>query len=70
MNKDERAFVAEYIFYALGYLDPSIPFNRKRLRNPLELRRYAYRLLDAHGAKYNKGPYNPLYAFLPGGGHE
>lgn len=55
MNKDERAYVANYIYAVTGHSYQFIPYDYFYLTNPTKLRDYAYILLELFTADlYNE----------------
>ncbi len=74
MNRDERAYVANYIYVVTGHSHRFIPYDYFYLTDPAKLRDYAYLLLEQHGwGQEHKSKISGLRAvdsFYPGGGRE
>ena len=63
MNKNDRAFIADYLYLALGYDLRFVLYDYSLLSNPGGLRDFAHDLLRKHGARIADGLPSPLFTF-------
>ncbi len=69
LNRDERAYVANYTFSILGYTHEGTPYRFSNVRHARQLRWWVQKLLNLHGASMTEkyaninGNIVPRFAF-------
>ncbi len=69
LNKDERAYVANYTYSILGYIHAGTPYRFSNVRSSRQLRLWVHKLLNLHGANLTEQHVNingtivPRFAF-------
>ncbi len=60
VNKDERAYAANYIYAVLGIEMNNIPYDLSEIRNPLKIRKDSLSLLQHYGINTTNVALYPL----------